>query len=95
MDFEAVGHADERRAGNGRLVRMLAAGGLTAALAAGLLATGAVSYVATAFGTPPDKGPAGKQYGDTRPGWGCGDRNHVHTGPPGRQYATPPPGCRR
>lgn len=21
--------------------------------------------------------------GDTRPGWGCGDLNHVHTGPPG------------
>src|SRR5689334_18229288 len=22
--------------------------------------------------------------GGTRPGWGCGDTNHVHTGPPGR-----------
>lgn len=21
--------------------------------------------------------------GDTRPGWGFGDKNHVHTGPPG------------
>jgi hypothetical protein len=24
-----------------------------------------------------------KALGDERPGWGCGDANHVHTGPPG------------
>ena len=29
----------------------------------------------------------------TRPGWGCGDTNHKHSGPPGRPNATPPPGC--
>ena len=29
----------------------------------------------------------------TRPGWGCGDTNHTHSGPPGRPGATPPPGC--
>jgi hypothetical protein len=29
----------------------------------------------------------------TKPGWGCGDTSHVHTGPPGRPGATPPPGC--
>jgi hypothetical protein len=28
-----------------------------------------------------------------RPGWGCGDTNHKHSGPPGRPSATPPPGC--
>ena len=28
-----------------------------------------------------------------RPGWGCGDTNHTHSGPPGRPDATPPPGC--
>jgi hypothetical protein len=28
-----------------------------------------------------------------RPGWGCGDNNHTHSGPPGRPDATPPPGC--
>lgn len=22
--------------------------------------------------------------GDTKPGWGHGDKNHVHTGPPGQ-----------
>ena len=29
----------------------------------------------------------------TRPGWGCGDTNHKHSGPPSRPDATPPPGC--
>ena len=29
----------------------------------------------------------------TRPGFGCGDTNHVHSGPPGRPGATPPTGC--
>jgi len=28
-----------------------------------------------------------------RPGWGCGDTNHKHSGPPGRPGATPPLGC--
>ncbi|HSX39317.1 MAG TPA: hypothetical protein VLI92_01880 [Candidatus Saccharimonadales bacterium] len=27
---------------------------------------------------------ADKPSGDTRPGWGFGDKNHVHTGPPGQ-----------
>jgi len=30
-----------------------------------------------------------------RHGWGCGDTNHTHSGPPGRPDATPPPGCTR
>jgi hypothetical protein len=30
-----------------------------------------------------------------RPGWGCGDKNHTHDGPPGRPDADPPPGCNR
>ena len=30
-----------------------------------------------------------------RPGWGCGDKNHEHSGPPGRPDASPPPGCNR
>lgn len=30
-----------------------------------------------------------------RPGWGCGDPNHTHSGPPGRPNATPPPGCNK
>ncbi len=29
----------------------------------------------------------------TRPGFGCGDTNHEHSGPPGRPGATQPPGC--
>lgn len=27
---------------------------------------------------------AAKPQGDTRPGWGFGDKNHTHTGPPGQ-----------
>ncbi len=27
---------------------------------------------------------AAKPTGNTRPGWGFGDKNHVHTGPPGQ-----------
>ena len=30
-----------------------------------------------------------------RPGWGCGDTQHNHSGPPGRPDATPPRGCSR
>ena len=39
--------------------------------------------------TAPDNGQnaAQNQYG-TRPGKGCGDRNHVHTGPPGNPSNT-------
>ena len=42
------------------------------------------------------RGPAGAPTDSTsgaRPGWGCGDTNHTHSGPPGRPLATPPPGC--
>jgi hypothetical protein len=31
--------------------------------------------------------PDADQY---RPGWGCGDKNHIHTGPPGNPGATSP-----
>jgi hypothetical protein len=56
-------------------------------LTAALVASGTLPSLTEAFGKG---GAASDQY---RPGWGCGDRNHIHTGPPGRQYATPPPGC--
>ena len=41
--------------------------------------------------------PAGAPQDSTtgaRPGWGCGDTNHTHSGPPGRPGATPPPNCK-
>jgi hypothetical protein len=41
---------------------------------------------------PPAKAPRDGTTG-ARPGWGCGDTNHKHSGPPGRHDATPPPGC--
>ena len=43
-----------------------------------------------------DETPAGTTgTGGTRGGFGCGDKNHEHTGPAGRPNATLPPGCRR
>lgn len=41
----------------------------------GILIAAVVMLTGAAFA----KGP-----GDTRPGWGFGDQNHVHTGPPGQ-----------
>jgi hypothetical protein len=41
---------------------------------------------------PPAHAPKDSTTG-ARPGWGCGDTNHKHSGPPGRPKATPPPGC--
>jgi hypothetical protein len=41
----------------------------------------------TPITTPPTPPPAPEA--QTRPGRGCGDRNHVHTGPPGNPDATP------
>jgi hypothetical protein len=43
-------------------------------------------------GAPKDSTPGAS---GTRPGWGCGDTKHTHSGPPGRPLATPPPGCTR
>jgi len=44
-------------------------------------------------------GQGGGAFGDlgpdpveTRPGWGNGDTNHIHTGPPGQQASHEPPG---
>lgn len=63
-------------------------GSLRVAFAAGF---SALMLVAVAvFG---GLGYAAGNSGPVKPGWGCGDKNHIHTGPPGNQYATPPPGC--
>ena len=43
---------------------------------------------------PAAAGPVDASSG-ARPGWGCGDTKHTHSGPPGRPSATPPPGCTR
>jgi hypothetical protein len=66
---------------------------LTGLLFAALAAFGAARYASSAAAQAiPPGGPGAAQY-EYRPGWGCGDRNHIHTGPPGNQYATRPPGC--
>ena len=50
-------------------------------IAAGLVAGSILAMAGTAL--------AGKPVGNNRPGWGVGDTNHVHTGPPGN--STHPP----
>jgi hypothetical protein len=82
------GHAG---AGAARLTVALA---LTGLLFAALAAFGAARYATSAAAQAiPPGGPGAAQYEYPKPGWGCGDRNHDHTGPPGNQYATMPPGC--
>ena len=79
-------------AGTARLTAALA---LTGLLFAALAAFGVARYASSAAAQAiPPGGPGAAQY-EYRPGWGCGDRNHIHTGPPGAQYqyATRPPGC--
>jgi len=46
------------------------------AIAAGL-AGATIALAASAFAAKPNADT-------TRPGWGYGDKNHVHTGPPGQ-----------
>jgi hypothetical protein len=43
------------------------------AIVAGSLAIGAAAFAQGAGNS-----------GNTKPGWGFGDKNHVHTGPPGQ-----------
>ncbi len=41
-----------------------------------------------------DAGKAPTSGTGAKPGWGCGDDNHTHSGPPGRPGATMPPTCK-
>lgn len=77
---------------HGWALRFALAAALTVALLAVLIFSGGLQTLDEAFGKGGPEKAASAQY-QYRPGWGCGDRNHVHTGPPGRQYAAPPPGC--
>ncbi|MBW3538352.1 hypothetical protein KY386_02575 [Candidatus Parcubacteria bacterium] len=43
-----------------------------------------VAALVVAGGAVAASAVAAKPEGDTRPGWGFGDKNHVHTGPPGQ-----------
>ena len=42
--------------------------------------------------TDTETGPTGPT--GAKPGWGCGDDSHTHSGPPGRPGATMPPTCK-
>jgi len=57
---------------------------LRVTLVLGLIAAAVAMMVGTAFaqGNPTS--------GQTRPGWGNGDKNHVHTGPPGHSVSVHP-----
>jgi hypothetical protein len=39
--------------------------------------------------------PAQTGTSTTKPGWGCGDKNHTHSGPPGNPTAAMPKGCEK
>src|SRR3954454_22177491 len=69
--------ASSRRQGKGLLVRSKL---VTMLLVLGLVATGGTAGV-IAGGNGGNGGNAGK--GEYKPGKGCGDKNHTHTGPPG------------
>jgi hypothetical protein len=43
-----------------------------------------MAVVAVAFAVMSIAAHAQGNSGGTRPGWGYGDKNHVHTGPPGQ-----------
>jgi hypothetical protein len=74
-----AGNLQPRRERTHSSFRLAFAGALTVGLIA---AFGGLSLASPT--TPPGNS------GATKPGWGCGDQNHVHTGPPGNQYATSP-----
>lgn len=52
------------------------------------LAGGTGGALAIAAGGGPSGGTAGAASGEYKPGKGCGDRNHMHTGPPGNPMNT-------
>jgi hypothetical protein len=99
---------EARTARRRRPVRVAFAGAVTFGLLAALASVGGLGYAANAaktaavavFQVSPATGPAavsagGDQY---RPGYGWGDKNHNHTGPPGlrrRGSLTPIPQARR
>jgi hypothetical protein len=47
------------------------------------IAVSALAFSVGVFAAPGNGKKIGQ--GDTRPGYGYGDTNHVHTGPPGQQ----------
>ena len=60
---------------------------VTLLLVSGLAISGGTAGVIAGVGGSSGKSSAGKsQY--VKPGKGCGDRNHVHTGPPGNPSNT-------
>jgi hypothetical protein len=100
--FAAVGHvnaagaahrhvakAKHKKAKRHHAARHHAAAHRAAAGAAAPTAAAPAAAPAAAAGSDGARSAAAQEYG-TRPGKGCGDPNHIHTGPPGNPGNT---GC--
>jgi hypothetical protein len=66
---------------------------VTAATTVVLTALGGFGFAASqAVNSNSNNSPQQSAY--PKPGWGCGDKNHEHTGPPGNGASNgPPPNC--
>ena len=62
-----------------------------------LVKIGRFAYVAPALAllAQPKAAQAGYGRGGTKPGWGYGDKNHKHSGPPGLKKKSGPPGLKK
>lgn len=58
---------------------------------------GRFAYVAPALAllAEPKAAHAGYGRGGSKPGWGFGDKNHKHSGPPGLKKKSGPPGLKK
>jgi hypothetical protein len=63
---------------------------LIAVLTVGLLAGGTGGVLAGNGNGNNGNGNGNAAGSEYRPGWGCGDQNHIHTGPPGNPDAQSP-----
>jgi hypothetical protein len=71
------------------VLQRLLQGSMAVGMSAVMLAAFTGVSAAAPRGHGDGEGNAASQAAGTRPGWGCGDRNHVHTGPPGGGGSSP------
>ncbi len=75
----------------GNTLRRILQVGIVVAISTIMLGADAGLLAAAPGGQGRKDAPGQTRHDDgTRPGWGCGDSNHVHTGPPGRPDAESP-----
>src|SRR3954453_19646836 len=93
LELDQIKQRAMARAGSSRQKGFLVKSRLTVALLTlGLMAGGTGGVLAAAGGNGNGNGnnAAGSQY---KPGRGCGDKNHIHTGPPGNPNKNPATDC--